>query len=191
MKKNNAKKKQSRKAVATKLPKSDVSILANSDNNLTKNNKKPSKSDKISQKITDLLQKDPVFLQLHIKWQIYVQRYLQTKNGTESAITAGYSENSAEVQSSRLLKNANIKSLIEKYIKLEAEMANDTMEELIEMLYEIARDPFSTPSARVSAIKQIAELRGLNSKGLLPPGETPPGDDAEQTTNRKFVIKFK
>jgi len=45
--------------------------------------------------------------------KLFIAAYLKTKNATQAAIAAGYSEKAARVQGSRLLSNAAIKAQIE------------------------------------------------------------------------------
>lgn len=46
------------------------------------------------------------------KRTVFCQEYIKTNNGTQSAITAGYSPKTATSQASRLLMNVNIKAYI-------------------------------------------------------------------------------
>lgn len=46
------------------------------------------------------------------KQELFVREYLKDLNATQAAIRAGYSENSANVEGSRLLTNANIQQAV-------------------------------------------------------------------------------
>lgn len=49
------------------------------------------------------------------RYRLFVKAYLANgRNGTAAAITAGYAENSAHAQGSRLLKNAKVRALLDK-----------------------------------------------------------------------------
>ena len=50
--------------------------------------------------------------ELNAKQKMFCQEYIVDLNGTQAAIRAGYSERTANEQSSRLLANANVKAVI-------------------------------------------------------------------------------
>lgn len=50
--------------------------------------------------------------ELNAKQKMFCQEYIVDLNGTQAAIRAGYSERTANEQSSRLLANANVKAMI-------------------------------------------------------------------------------
>lgn len=51
---------------------------------------------------------------LNPKQLIFIQEYLKSGNGKQAAIAAGYSENSAESQASRMLRNDKVKQYLDK-----------------------------------------------------------------------------
>ncbi|MFL0361819.1 terminase small subunit [Pseudobacillus sp. 179-B 2D1 NHS] len=64
----------------------------------------------------------------------FVNAYLETGNGTESAIRAGYSTDTAASQASRLLKNVKIKKEIERKEK-EYELASLITKDFVQAEY--------------------------------------------------------
>ena len=51
------------------------------------------------------------------KQKLFATEYIKDMNATQAAIRAGYSENTAYSQGQRLLKNVEIKKMIEEYLK--------------------------------------------------------------------------
>lgn len=104
---------------------------------------------------------------LNAKQQLFVTEYLVDKNATRAAIAAGYSENGARGQGSRLLANAHIKEAIEKGLteqqnKIHKRMAarNITKERWLAELAAIATanmDDYAEVVEEVSYIKQDDE----------------------------------
>jgi len=148
---------------------------------------------KISKKIMDLLQNDVDFLQLKVQHRSFLLNYLTTKNATESALKAEYPKTSAYSQGARLLKNAKIASLVDKYSRLEADLASDEKEQLIEELHEIkelAKNLFKFNEA-IAAIKQISSMRGFDApkeiKTNLTIGDVLKEQESEETIDLDSV----
>jgi len=131
----------------------------------------------VSKKVMETLQKDPEFLALKLQHRSFLLNYLVCKNATDSALKAEYPKSSAYSQGARLLKNAKISRLIAKYSEMEAELAGDEKEQLIDELHQIknkAIEHFTfpgMPSAAISAISRISSMRGFEApkeiKGTL------------------------
>lgn len=68
------------------------------------------------------------------KQERFVQEYLIDLNATQAAIRAGYSEKTAYSQGQRLLKNVEVKKLIEEGQKTVAERNNITIDRVISEL---------------------------------------------------------
>ena len=116
------------------------------------------------------LQKDQEYRKLKTSYQMFIVNYILTKNGSESAIKAGYAEKSARAKASNLLTIINIRDFIQKYTNLEADLASDEKEELINDLKTIKNQTmeltFVNPSyggTAISAIKQISSMRGFEA----------------------------
>ena len=99
------------------------------------------------------------------KRRAFVVEYAKDHNATQAAIRAGYAENSAQEQSSRLLSIGMVREAV---AALEAQNAREcrvTVEGLTEDLrkaYKLAIDNNQT-SAAVSAVQMIAKLHGLET----------------------------
>lgn len=77
---------------------------------------------------------------LPLKQRKFVKYYKETGNGTKSAKLAGYSEKSAAVQASRLLRNENVLALL-----------NDAKEEAEAVIISLMRDAESEQVRRQAA----------------------------------------
>lgn len=71
------------------------------------------------------------------KQRAFVQEYLIDLNATQAAIRAGYSEKSAFVEGSRLLKNAKVGGAVETAMKLRAERTDITADMVLKELAKI------------------------------------------------------
>lgn len=97
------------------------------------------------------------------KQSAFVSEYLKDRNGTQAAIRAGYSEKTAQEQSSRLLSNVIVAEAVRKADVKAREKAEITRERLIEMHLEdrqLARENVQM-SAAIKATEQIGKLLGL------------------------------
>lgn len=77
---------------------------------------------------------------LTIKQKKFADEYIKTGNATQSAINAGYSENYAKAQSSKLLANVGIKNYIDERMKKLEEEAIADQTEVLKFLTRILRD---------------------------------------------------
>ena len=97
------------------------------------------------------------------KQAAFVREYLTDRNGTQAAIRAGYSQKTAEVTASRLLRNVKVKQAVAKGEEKHAERCAVTLESItleLEKDRELARQS-SQPSAAIAASMGIAKLHGL------------------------------
>ena len=98
---------------------------------------------------------------LNERQQAFIDNYLQTGNATQSAIAAGYSPKTAQVQGSQLLRHRLIVKHLEarnKAMNLES-IAN--AQELQERLTSIIRSADEKTQDRTRAIELLAKLQGL------------------------------
>lgn len=98
------------------------------------------------------------------KQLIFVQEYIKCGNGKHAAIAAGYSENSAESQASRMLRNDKVKQYLN---KKEANLDRDLREIFVEdavkaynVLFEIMTDPMAMHKDRIVAARDILDRGG-------------------------------
>lgn len=98
------------------------------------------------------------------KQMLFVQAYLKNSNITAAAISAGYSERSASVTGSRMLKNANILAFL---AKKEAKLDRDLRELFVEdaliaynVLKEIMNKPEAQDKDRLVAARDLLDRAG-------------------------------
>ena len=94
----------------------------------------------------------------------FVKAYLANgRNGTQAAIAAGYSENTASSQASRLLKNVNVIKIVESHKEKIQHKFNITLDGQLEKLQECIKGAKEEAqfSAAISGIKVQNELAGI------------------------------
>ena len=104
----------------------------------------------------------------------FVIHYYKNKNGTEAAIMAGYSPNSAHVTASRLLKNDKILARLEELNNESKASVVGSVLERKERLWGIAKEdnPGKFGYQRTPNIQAIAELNKMD--GAYAPEKTAP-----------------
>tara|TARA_R110002126_G_scaffold83915_1_gene204408 strand:+ start:771 stop:1154 length:384 start_codon:yes stop_codon:yes gene_type:complete len=94
----------------------------------------------------------------------FTREYAKDGNGTQAAIRAGYSPNSADVEASRLLVNAKVGKAVAKFQenhRLKTEVTIESLAAELEHDRDRARQLDQTATA-VTATVQIAKLYGLD-----------------------------
>lgn len=121
------------------------------------------------------------------KQMIFVQEYLRNKNITAAAKAAGYSEQSAHVQGSRLLKNDKVKQFLN---KTEQNLNRDLREmfaadavKAYEVLKEIMLKSDAMDKDRIVAARDL-----LDRAGYKPVEKVSAEVEGEQTINVNFNI---
>lgn len=92
----------------------------------------------------------------------FVEEYLIDNNGTQAAIRAGYSPNTAESQASRLLTNAKVREAVEfgrDEIKQKTDITRERLMEMAEDVYTLACAAEQFGAAN-GAIKELGILSG-------------------------------
>jgi len=77
---------------------------------------------------------------LTVKQRKFVDEYLQSGNGTQAAIKAGYAEKGARVAANRLLTNDNIKPIIQKRQKKAADKADVSLEWVLKQVKNLSEN---------------------------------------------------
>jgi len=104
---------------------------------------------------------------LNLRQQKFVQYYLETGNAKQSYIDAGYKArgNSAEVNSARLLRNAQIS---EKIHMEKEKISNELRQKFIKdallarnVMVNILNDPFATDKDKLVAAKEVLDRAGF------------------------------
>lgn len=101
---------------------------------------------------------------LNAKQIIFVQEYLKSGNGTRAAIAAGYSENSAESQASRMLRNAKVRQYLDKKEQnLDKDLREMFVDEAVNA-FKVLRDIMNKDEAmdkdRIAAAKDLLDRAG-------------------------------
>ena len=73
------------------------------------------------------------------KERIFADEYLKTTNGTQSAITAGYSEKTARSKGSQLLTKINVRQYIDAVMNERSKDTIATADEVLEYLTRVVR----------------------------------------------------
>jgi phage terminase small subunit len=73
------------------------------------------------------------------KERIFADEYVKTTNGTQSAITAGYSEKTARSKASQLLTKVNVRQYIDAVMNERSKDTIATADEVLEYLTRVVR----------------------------------------------------
>lgn len=112
---------------------------------------------------------------------LFILEYLKDPHGTKAAIKAGFSEKTAHVQASRLLKNVKVRESIEKHRENMAIELKVTRESMTTQFDE-DRDfslKLKNPSAAVAASSAKAKLHGLFTDNLKLSGDLTLGNKTD------------
>lgn len=97
------------------------------------------------------------------KERIFADEYVKTTNGTQSAITAGYSEKTASVTGSKMLRKPKVRQYIDAVMNERSKDTIATADEVLEYLTRVVRgeekDAFGLDVSVVDKTK-AAELLG-------------------------------
>ena len=97
------------------------------------------------------------------KQLLFATEYIKTANATQAALKAGYSENSARQQGSRLLSNANVSQYIQQHMERKNKSTIATADEVLEYLTKVMngeeKDAFGL-DASITDRTKAAELLG-------------------------------
>jgi len=106
---------------------------------------------------------EAMLVQLTPRQASFCRHYAETNNGTQSAIAAGYSDKSASVVASRMIRDPKIKAAIER-LKLEQSADLDVTDAAVleGLLREATREgKCASHAARVSAWAKLTEIKGM------------------------------
>lgn len=97
------------------------------------------------------------------KQLLFATEYIKTANATQAALKAGYSENSARQQGSRLLSNANVSQYIQTHMEQKNKNTIATADEVLQYLSRVMngeeKDAFGL-DASIADRTKAAELLG-------------------------------
>lgn len=97
------------------------------------------------------------------KQLLFATEYIKTANATQAALKAGYSENSARQQGSRLLSNANVSQYIQTHMEQKNKNTIATADEVLQYLSRVMngeeKDAFGL-DVSVADRTKAAELLG-------------------------------
>ncbi len=94
------------------------------------------------------------------KRQLFVDAYLNHADAKRSALEAGYSQQTAKQQGSRLLKNPDVSAAIAAAQAKRAERVRVTADDVLREAWAIATDRQRNDGARVSALALCAKHTG-------------------------------
>lgn len=101
-------------------------------------------------------------LKLNQKQKIFCREYIKCGNGTQAAIKAGYSKNTARHQASQLLTKRHIKAEIDRISERKDKKAIMDAQEVMELYSAIARgevkDQFGLEASLADRIKAMNEI---------------------------------
>lgn len=96
--------------------------------------------------------------QLNDKQELFCNEYLKDLNGTKAAIRAGYSENTAQEQSSRLLSNVMVQERIAELQKEAAERNKIQVDDVLQELKALAFSNIVDFLSHGNKIKDVTKL---------------------------------
>ena len=103
-------------------------------------------------------------MKLTAKQERFVSEYLIDLNATQAAIRAGYSEKTAQEQSSRLLSNVMVQQAVSDAQNRVAEKAEWSAADRLRMLADIAEANIKDdPRVTVSAIAEANKMQGSHA----------------------------
>lgn len=101
--------------------------------------------------------------ELNARQQAFVNHYMMTGNGAQSARMAGYSPNGAAAAGSRLLRNVKVKNALAAANYMAAERAELTTDMIVQGLLKEALKPGTDTSqgSRVAAWAHLGKYQGM------------------------------
>ena len=95
-------------------------------------------------------------------------------NGTKAAINAGYSEASAHVAASRLIRNDKVSEMVREITDKATEDAQIAVNDIVAGLKKIAQDEELKPSDRIRAYEILGKYKGMFTDRLEVTEESKP-----------------
>lgn len=112
------------------------------------------------------------------KQKRFVQEYLVDLNATQAAIRAGYSQKTAQEQSSRLLSNVMVQKNIQQAMQRRSQRTGVAQDEVLKKLGQIA---FSEEEDVAKERNQLKALELLGKHLGMFTGKKPEDDDGGET----------
>jgi phage terminase small subunit len=104
---------------------------------------------------------------LNDKQALFVQEYLVDLNATQAAIRAGYSENTAQEQGSRLLSNVMVQQAVAEGKRLRAEKTGIDAEWVLRRLAEEAEADIADLYSEDGGLRPVHQWPAIWRKGLV------------------------
>ena len=111
------------------------------------------------------------------KQELFCREYLKDFNATQAAIRAGYSEDTASQQGSRLLSNVKVSERLEKLSKALLEQIDEDILDNLKTLREI-RESGEKDSDRIKSVELLMRYHGSFEK-----------DNTQKSGNIQFIIQ--
>lgn len=101
-----------------------------------------------------------VFMQLSLRQIQFAEQYVIDRNGRQAAMRAGYSENGADVQAVRLLRNDKIRAVVDQKCREAAARVEIQFDDVIRGLLSAFQEAqaLGQPMAMISSMKEVAKL---------------------------------
>ena len=93
------------------------------------------------------------------KRQKFIDNYIRTLNGTQSAIQAGFSPKIAYSYASELLRKPEVKQAVEAGLAKLAKECKITKENVLKKLWDIANNPESKENDRIRALEVVSKIQ--------------------------------
>lgn len=93
------------------------------------------------------------------KRQKFIDNYIRTLNGTQSAIQAGFSPKIAYSYASELLRKPEVKQAVEAGLTMLAKECTITKENVLKKLWDIANNKASKENDRIRALEVVSKIQ--------------------------------
>jgi len=129
---------------------------------------------------------------LTLKQERFCEEYVIDMNGTQAAIRAGYSENTANEQASRLLTNVNIQTKVSELRDGIQERTNITADNVVKELAKIGFMTIDELFEEDGCFKKVAKLsdKAKASVSSVKITERTYGKDDRETTEKTTEMKL-
>lgn len=97
---------------------------------------------------------------LNEKQKRFCEEYVVDLNATQAAIRAGYSEDTADVQGSRLLGNVNVQSYISEMQSTKSKKLDISFEDVVLKFWKFS-DKGEKDSDKIKALENVGKLLGF------------------------------
>ena len=99
---------------------------------------------------------------LSTKQNLFIKHYIANGgNGTQAAISAGYSPKTAGVAASKLLKSGNVPQHVDKAVESVGKSIETSAEKTISMIADMAYSPHSSEAIKLKALELLGKTQRI------------------------------